>query len=152
MVPMMGDERIGAGRVTLVGGGPGAPGLMTLAGRRAIERADVVLYDHLTSPALLASVPVVGQERIHVGKTAGAGLHVQNAINELIVERAGRGQRCGDVVRPRRALQARRLASRLNGRRVSVTRPRSTPRAAPPVARVAIVAFIWCRSGLRSRS
>jgi len=66
---------------------------MTLHGRRAIERADVVLYDHLASPALIASLIVEGQERIHVGKTAGAGLHAQNAINELIVQRASRGER-----------------------------------------------------------
>lgn len=81
------------GFVSLVGGGPGAPGLMTLHGRRAIERADVVLYDHLASPALMASLQVEGQERIHVGKTAGAGLHAQNAINALIVQRASRGER-----------------------------------------------------------
>lgn len=85
------DTKIGF--VSLVGGGPGAPGLMTLRGRRAIERADVVLYDHLASPALLASLIVPGQERIHVGKTAGAGLHAQNAINRLIVQRAARGER-----------------------------------------------------------
>lgn len=87
------SENTKAGFVSLVGGGPGAPGLMTLHGRRAIERADVVLYDHLASPALLASLIVAGQERIHVGKTAGAGLHAQKAINALIVQRAGRGER-----------------------------------------------------------
>ena len=87
------SENTKAGFVSLVGGGPGAPGLMTLHGRRAIERADVVLYDHLASPALLASLIVAGQERIHVGKTAGAGLHAQKAINALIVQRAARGER-----------------------------------------------------------
>ena len=88
----MGEERP-AGFVSLVGGGPGAPGLMTLQGRRAIERADVVLYDHLASPALIASLTVAGQERIHVGKTASAGLHQEKAINDLIVQRALRGER-----------------------------------------------------------
>jgi uroporphyrinogen III methyltransferase/synthase len=66
---------------------------MTLQGRRAIERAHVVLYDHLTSPALLASLHIEGQERIHVGKTAGSGLHLQGKINGLIVERAQLGER-----------------------------------------------------------
>lgn len=81
------------GHVTLVGAGPGDPGLLTVSGKRAIERADVVLYDRLASPALLATLPVDGQERIHVGKTAGPG-HVQQAhINALLVKRALAGQR-----------------------------------------------------------
>ena len=82
-----------AGFVSLVGAGPGATGLLTLAGRRALERADVVLYDHLASPALMASVSVPGQERIHVGKSAEAGLAAQVEINALIVRRARAGQR-----------------------------------------------------------
>ena len=63
----------GRGFVSLVGAGPGDPGLLTIRGRRALERADVVLYDHLASAALLSSVDVPGQERIHVGKRGGAG-------------------------------------------------------------------------------
>lgn len=81
------------GLVSLVGAGPGDPGLITLRGRRAVERADVVLYDQLASPALLSSLVVPGQERIHVGKTAGGGLSQQEAINALLVRRAGAGQR-----------------------------------------------------------
>ena len=42
------------GFVTLVGAGPGAAGLMTLAGRDALERADHVLHDRLVSPEILA--------------------------------------------------------------------------------------------------
>ena len=49
-----------------MGAGPGDPGLLTLRGRRALERADVVLYDYLASSALLESIQVPGQERIHV--------------------------------------------------------------------------------------
>jgi len=81
------------GFVSLVGAGPGDPGLLTVAGKRAIERADVVLYDRLASPALLATVPVAGQERIHVGKLGGPGHAAQEAINALIVKRAAAGQR-----------------------------------------------------------
>ena len=81
------------GFVSLVGAGPGATGLFTLAGRRALERADVVLYDHLASPALMASVSVPGQERIHVGKSAEAGFTTQSEINSLMVRRAVAGQR-----------------------------------------------------------
>ena len=80
------------GRVSLVGAGPGASGLFTLAGRRALERADVVLYDHLASSALLTSVTVEGQERIHVGKRAEKGFAAQNDINDLMLRRAEAGQ------------------------------------------------------------
>ena len=41
------------GRVSLVGAGPGDPGLLTLHGRRCLEGADVVIYDNLTNPDLL---------------------------------------------------------------------------------------------------
>ena len=43
----------GVGTVYLVGAGPGDPGLITMAGRDALARADVVLYDRLAHPALL---------------------------------------------------------------------------------------------------
>jgi len=82
-----------AGLVSLVGAGPGDPGLLTLRGLRAIERADVVLYDLLAHPALLDAVQVPGQERIHVGKLSGAGLSTQDAISALMVRRARAGQR-----------------------------------------------------------
>ncbi|PKN59149.1 MAG: uroporphyrinogen-III C-methyltransferase [Deltaproteobacteria bacterium HGW-Deltaproteobacteria-14] len=79
--------------VSLVGAGPGDPGLLTVRGRAVIERADVVLYDLLAHPTLLEAVDVPGQERIHVGKLAGAGLSAQGAINALMVRRALAGQR-----------------------------------------------------------
>ncbi|MGM0576981.1 MAG: uroporphyrinogen-III C-methyltransferase [Myxococcota bacterium] len=81
------------GFVSLVGAGPGDPGLLTQRGRRAIERADVVLYDYLASQALLSAIEVPGQERIHVGKTAGPGRSKQAGIDRLIVRRAKAGDR-----------------------------------------------------------
>ena len=43
-----------AGRVSLVGAGPGDPGLLTVRGRQCLAEADVVIYDNLSNPALLA--------------------------------------------------------------------------------------------------
>ena len=88
-----GEARPRPGLVSLVGAGPGDPGLLTVRGRAVIERADVVLYDLLAHPTLLDAVDVPGQERIHVGKLAGAGLSAQGAINSLMVRRALAGQR-----------------------------------------------------------
>lgn len=81
------------GFVSLVGAGPGDPGLLTVRGKKAIQEADVVLYDHLASPALLSAIGAPGQERIHVGKAAGLALASQEAITRLIVKRARDGQR-----------------------------------------------------------
>ena len=82
-----------SGFVSLVGAGPGDPGLLTVRGRKAILEAAVVLYDHLASPALLSAVDVPGQERIHVGKAAGLAFASQEAITALVIRRALAGQR-----------------------------------------------------------
>jgi uroporphyrinogen III methyltransferase/synthase len=54
-------------KVYLVGAGPGDPGLITVKGRKALERADVILYDHLAGTRLLDFAPASAQ-RIYVGK------------------------------------------------------------------------------------
>ena len=57
------------GIVSLVGAGPGDPDLVTLRGLRAIEAADIIFYDNLATPALLAHAPE-GAETKYVGTQA----------------------------------------------------------------------------------
>jgi uroporphyrin-III C-methyltransferase / precorrin-2 dehydrogenase / sirohydrochlorin ferrochelatase len=84
--------RTGAGHVTLVGGGPGDPGLITTRGRRALAEADVVVVDRLAPRALLAELdPAV--EIIEAGKSPHAHTLTQAQINHVLVERAQAGRR-----------------------------------------------------------
>ena len=76
-----------AGMVALVGAGPGDPELITVKGARLLGEADVVIYDRLAPPELLALAPSTA-ERIYVGKEPGAGAMTQEAINALLVSRA----------------------------------------------------------------
>ncbi|MCL7454176.1 MAG: uroporphyrinogen-III C-methyltransferase [Anaerolineae bacterium] len=80
------------GFVSLIGAGPGDPGLLTLAGAEALAAADVVVYDYLANPALLAHARPEA-EQIYVGKKAGQHTLSQEEINALLVERARAGQR-----------------------------------------------------------
>jgi uroporphyrin-III C-methyltransferase / precorrin-2 dehydrogenase / sirohydrochlorin ferrochelatase len=82
----------GRGRVALVGGGPGDPGLLTLRGRRLLAEADVVITDRLAPRDVLAELrPDV--EIIDAGKAPHAHGLTQEQINALLVERALAGQR-----------------------------------------------------------
>ncbi len=80
------------GHVWLVGAGPGDPELLTLAARRLLEAADVVLHDALIAPQSLAACGPEC-EVIAVGKRAGRHSATQDEINTLIVEHASRGRR-----------------------------------------------------------
>ena len=80
------------GSITLVGAGPGDPELLTLAGARALAEAEVVIYDRLVNPALLAHAPQA--EAIYLGKDAGNTHHVtQELIHTTMVEAARAGKR-----------------------------------------------------------
>ena len=80
------------GVVYLVGAGPGDPGLITARGLEILRSADVLVYDRLVAPALVAEAPP-SAERVFVGKRPhgrGADL-AQEEINALLVDRARRG-------------------------------------------------------------
>jgi uroporphyrin-III C-methyltransferase / precorrin-2 dehydrogenase / sirohydrochlorin ferrochelatase len=79
------------GRVLLVGAGPGDPGLLTLNALRALQDADVILYDRLVSVEVLA-LARRDAERVNVGKCAGAHGMSQQAIHALMAERVARGE------------------------------------------------------------
>jgi uroporphyrinogen III methyltransferase / synthase len=78
-------------KVYLVGAGPGDPGLITVKGRECIEKADVIVYDYLASPALLGHAPE-SVEMIYVGKKGGDHTLSQDGINALLVEKAKEGK------------------------------------------------------------
>ena len=83
------------GKVFLVGAGPGAPGLITLKGAQCLKEAQVVVYDRLVNPSLLAQAPPAA-ERIYVGKSSGGHTMTQEEINSFLVAKAREGK---DVVR-----------------------------------------------------
>lgn len=78
--------------VTLVGGGPGDPELVTVAGLKALMAADVVVADHLAPGGLLTGLPP-GTEVVDVSKHPRGRSTAQEAINRLLVDRARAGKR-----------------------------------------------------------
>ena len=80
------------GLVSLVGAGPGDPGLITLRGLRSIEAADVIYYDNLATPALLAHAPK-GAETVYVGRKRAEHAYSQKEIHLMLIESAQSGKR-----------------------------------------------------------
>jgi uroporphyrin-III C-methyltransferase len=85
-------QRSAGGFVSLVGAGPGAADLITVRGRRALEQAEVVLYDELPGRELLGYCSPRA-ELIGVGKRAGGHSASQAEINWLLVRHARAGKR-----------------------------------------------------------
>jgi uroporphyrinogen III methyltransferase / synthase len=82
----------GRGRVSLIGAGPGDPGLLTLRAAELLREADVLLYDALAGEAIVALVPPAC-ERVYVGKRGG-GEHAmpQADIEARMIAEARRGR------------------------------------------------------------
>lgn len=85
-------RRPARGEVTLVGAGPGDPGLLTLAGRDALRAADVVVTDRLVPLAALRDL-APDAEVVDVGKVPRGRATPQHEINRLLVEHALAGRR-----------------------------------------------------------
>jgi uroporphyrin-III C-methyltransferase len=83
------------GKVALVGAGPGDPELLTLKAFRLLNEADVVLFDRLVSPEILALIPPATLS-YDVGKSTGNHHKTQEETNALLVSLALSGR---DVVR-----------------------------------------------------
>jgi len=81
----------GSGRVTLVGGGPGDPGLLTLKGSQALADADVVVVDRLAPLAVLDGLRE-GVEIIDVSKIPRGRFTPQEEINDILISRARQGR------------------------------------------------------------
>lgn len=81
-------------QLSIVGAGPGDEELITLKGLRAIQEADIILYDALVNPDLLAFAP--NTPAIFVGKRRGYKAYSQEEINELILRHI---RQYGHVVR-----------------------------------------------------
>lgn len=80
------------GMVHIVGVGPGPVDLLTLRALDRIQRAEVVVHDHLISSEVLALV-LPQAERLHVGKASGHGAMTQVQIQMQLIEQARRGRR-----------------------------------------------------------
>jgi len=85
-------KRSEAGLVSLVGAGPGDPGLLTLRGQRRLMAADAVVYDRLAATALPCGLGETVE--LHcVGKQAGEHPVPQEKINDMLVELSRAGKR-----------------------------------------------------------
>lgn len=73
------------GKVYLIGAGPGDPGLLTLKGKDILEKADVVVFDRLVSPAIL-SMCSARAKMVDVGKMPTHHKVKQSEINKLLVQ------------------------------------------------------------------
>jgi len=81
-----------AGEVYLIGAGPGDPDLLTLRAFRLLQQAEIILYDRLVSPEILARLDE-DKELIYVGKQRDSHTLPQKEINSLLIRYATDGKK-----------------------------------------------------------
>ncbi len=86
------EKNNSAGKVFLVGAGPGDPGLLTCRGREILEDADTVVFDHLVGDGVLALMPRCAK-LIDAGKESGRHRIPQREIEQLLISEAQAGKK-----------------------------------------------------------
>jgi uroporphyrin-III C-methyltransferase len=89
--PLQFTEVVRTAKVTLVGAGPGDPDLLTLKAAKALQAAQLVMYDHLVGKQVLELAPR-SADRIYVGKESGHHTVTQEGIIDLMVRLARSGR------------------------------------------------------------
>lgn len=89
---MQQNDLIAPGQVWLVGAGPGDPDLLTRKAERLIAAADIIFYDALVGPGVIALAPP-GVPLVSVGKRSGRHSKPQGGINDLLLDAAQNGLR-----------------------------------------------------------
>lgn len=89
-LPLRADNTAAVGMVTLVGAGPGDAELLTIKALRAIESADIILFDRLVSEDIRALFPK-GTPAFYVGKAKDNHSIAQADLNDLLVAKASEG-------------------------------------------------------------
>lgn len=80
--------------VSFIGGGPGNPEWLTIEAKYVLDRCDIVFYDALVNPLIIASLPE-DTERFYVGKRGDSKSFDQEELNALIADHAKRGYKVG---------------------------------------------------------